>query len=282
MGIAISEGDITSVNQSAADFLSEWRSSPSHRQITIHDLLSMSSGLQGGRANFVRGVLSRNERRFATSLPVEHSPGAHWEYHNSGYKLLHSILVESTGESLQQYTREKLFDRIGMRRTEWATKRFNRQQTTFLRTTPRDAARYGLLVLAKGRWDGEQVIKADWLARATGAANPKLNPSYGYLWWVNGGEWFWFPLVDQRQSRSIFPGCPEDAFAALGKDDQKIYIVPSLELVVTRFGDSANATSPALSQFDDDFLGAVCRSFRKTRSGEKATTRRARIEPVDP
>lgn len=266
VGIAIADGEIESVNQPAADFLSEWRSSSSHGQITIHDLLSMSCGLQGGRANFLRGLLSQNERRFATSLPLEHTPGTHWDYHQSGYTLLHSILEEATGESLQQYTRDKLFDRIGMRHTKWATKRFNRRQTTFLRTTPRDAARYGLLVLADGEWDGDQVIDSSWLSRATRPANPELNPSYGYLWWLNGGDWFWFPLVDQKQSRSIFPGCPEDAFAALGKDDQKIYVVPSLELVVTRFGEAAKGSTPALSEFDAKFLGAICGSFRQVAS----------------
>ena len=261
VGIAIDDGEIEGVDQPASDFLSEWKSSPKHQAISLHDLLSMSGGLQGGKGNFIRGVLSQNERRFATRLPVQHDPGTHWDYHQSGYMLLHSILEEATGKSLSQYSQDKLFDRIGMQNTEWATKRFNRSQATFLRTTPRDAARYGLLVLANGNWDGEQVIDSEWLTTATRPANPRLNPSYGYLWWLNGGDWFWYPLVEQKQQREIFPGCPSDAFAALGKDDQKIYIVPSLDLVVTRFGDAADSTSPALTGFDATFLGAICESL---------------------
>ncbi|MEO1525229.1 MAG: serine hydrolase [Planctomycetota bacterium] len=261
VGTAITEGSIQGVDQSASDFLVEWRRSPEHRRITIHDLLSMSCGLEGGKANFLRGVLSQNERRFATSLPVRHAPGAHWDYHQSGYTLLHSILEEATNQPLQRYTSEKILEPIGMRHTTWATKRFNKRQTTFLRTTPRDAARYGLLVLAKGNWDGEQLIESSWLTKATRPANPTLNPSYGYLWWLNGGQWFWYPLIEKRQTRPIFAGCPDDTFAALGKDDQKIYVVPSLDLVVTRFGDAADSSTPALSEFDSGFLGAICRSL---------------------
>jgi len=264
VGMAIEEGEIEGVRQPAADFLPEWKGSPPHEAITIGDLLSMTSGLEGGKRVFVRGLMARDERGFATGLEVEHRPGTHWEYHNSAYRLLFSILEEATGESLPAYTKRKLLRPLGMRATQWEAKRrlFRSKQYTYLATTARDAARYGLFVLAGGEWGEHRLVAESWIERASRPVHPEVHPSYGYLWWLNGGDFHYLPLNPRRQRGPIFPGVPADAFAALGKDDQKIYVVPSLDLVVTRFGEAAESSAPAISEFDAEFLGRVCRSLR--------------------
>lgn len=265
IGMAIEEGKIEGVDQSASDFLSEWQANPQHRKITIHDMLSMSAGLEGGTRVFLKGAFSRDERAFATSLPVQHKPGTYWEYHNSAYRLHFNLIDEASGQSLQQYTQVKLLTPLGMGNSKWETKRFNRRQNTFMSLTPRDAARYGLFVLAEGAWNGKQLVNRDWIRKATRPSNKTLNPSYGYLWWLNCGSFHYLPLNPNKQAGPIFPGCPPDAIGALGKDDQAIYVVPSLDLVVTRFGDAADSSTPATSKFDADFLGAICRSFATER-----------------
>jgi len=264
VGIALDDGDIQGVDQPAADFLTEWQNSPPHRRIKFHDLLSMSAGLKGGKRVFLRGFLARDERAFATGLPTQFRPGSHWEYHNSAYRLFFPLLESASGQSLQPYTEAKLLEPIGMSNTRWASKRFRQDQYTFLTTTPRDAARFGLLVLAGGNWNGEQIVSSSWIKRSTHATNPALNPSYGYLWWLNGGSHHYLPLNPAKQTGPIFPGCPKDTVAALGKDDQKIYVVPSLDLVVTRFGDAADSSTPAINKFDADFLGKICGSLSQT------------------
>lgn len=276
VGMAIEEGKIESVTQKSAAFLDEWKKSPDHRKISIENHLAMNAGLEGGRRVFLKGVFTPNERQFATALPAVHSPGTHWEYHNSAYRLLFSILEESTGQSLPRYTKDKLFDPLAMRESRWLEKRRGKSgfrgrfaerrengqaDFTFLEMSARDAARYGLFILREGNWAGRQLLSRDWVRQATRPARAEVNPSYGYLWWLNGGDFHYKPLDDTRHPGPIFPGCPDDAFAALGKDDQKIYIVPSLQLVVVRLGEAANARSPAISTFDSEFLGRVCRSF---------------------
>jgi len=298
VGMAIEEGSIESVRQPAADFLPEWKGSPSHEAITIEDLLSMTSGLEGGKGVFMRGLMARDERGFATGLEAEHRPGTRWEYHNSAYRLLFSILEEATGESLPAYTERKLLRPLGMRTTQWEAKRgeanngsiqrstdrkkhkllrklgmratqreakrhlSHDNQYTYLKTSVRDAARYGLFVLAGGEWGEHRLVAESWIERASRPVHPEVHPSYGYLWWLNGGDFHYLPLNPRRQGGPIFPGVPADAFAALGKDDQKIYVVPSLDLVVTRFGEAAESSAPAISEFDAEFLGRVCRSLR--------------------
>lgn len=260
VGIAIEQGKIKSLDQPVADILPEWKGKPRYEKISIKHLLSMSAGLEGGKRNFFRGLLARDERRFAMNLPIDAPPGTVWEYHNSAYRLFFPLLEEATEENLQEYSEQKLFEPLGMRHTKWLSKRFNRNQYTFLETTPRDAARFGLFILRKGKWQDKQLVPKDWVEQATTPANPKLNPSYGYLWWLNGGSFHYRPLRAKRRG-PIFPGCPDDAFAAIGKDSQVIYIVPSLDLVVTRFGDAPDRSTPAISEFDAKFLGQICRSL---------------------
>ncbi len=260
VGMAIEEGSIESEDQKSAAFLEEWRGYEEKERIQIRHLLGMNAGLEGGRRTFVRGILSRDEREFATGLPSAHAPGEFWEYHNSAYRLLFPILEESTGRNLAAYSFEKLFRPLGMTQTSWNTKARS-PDYTFLQTTARDAARFGLFILRKGEWSGDQLLDPAWVERSARPAIPELNPSYGYLWWLNGGDFHYLPMGDQRREGPLFPECPPDAFAALGKDDQKIYVVPSLDLVAVRLGDAADQTSPAISDFDDRFLGMICRVF---------------------
>jgi CubicO group peptidase (beta-lactamase class C family) len=260
VGIAIEEGAIRELNQPAADFLPEWRGSAAHEAITIGHLLTMTSGIEGAKRSLVLGSIVRDERAFATKLGVEHAPGTVWDYHNSAYRLLFPILERATRKSLDAYTREKLFEPLGMGHTRWGVKRRGTGHT-FIETTARDAARYGLLVLRGGDWGGVKVVSREWLDAATHPTDPSVNPSYGRLWWLNGGSHHYLPLRPEKRPGPIFPGCPPDAIAALGKDDQKIYVVPSLDLVVTRLGDAADSSKPALSEFDAKFLGKVCHAF---------------------
>ncbi len=87
---------------------------------------------------------------------------------------------------------------------------------------------------------------------------------------LNGGDSHDLPLRDERISGSIFPGCPADtfaamgdAFAAFGRDDQKLYTMPSLDLVVARLGDATQSDATALSHFDAQFLGLTRESFEQ-------------------
>ena len=80
----------------------------------------------------------------------------------------------------------------------------------------------------------------------------KLNQGYGYLWWINGKTSYRLPGLQLQFNGSLIPNAPADMFMALGKNDQKIYVVPSKKMVIIRMGDVANPSNPtfALSGFD--------------------------------
>ena len=119
--------------------------------------------------------------------------------------------------------------------------------------TTREAARFGSLILRKGVWNSDTLLRdQNYFTAMTNTSQP-LNNAYGYLWWLNGKNSFMVPT-----SQIVFPGfmapdAPSDMIMALGKDDKKIYVVPSLNMVVVRLGDAAGNVTLGPSSFDNEF-----------------------------
>ena len=127
-----------------------------------------------------------------------------------------------------------------------------------LTMTARDMARFGLLVQRGAAWGGSPVLDdADYL-QASLRASSEANPSYGYLWWLNGAASFRIGADGPAQPGPLIPGAPADLVAALGKDDQKIYVSRAERLVVVRQGERAGSRSTeSLSDFDAELWRLV-------------------------
>jgi CubicO group peptidase (beta-lactamase class C family) len=111
-------------------------------------------------------------------------------------------------------------------------------------------ARFGLLALNKGKWNSQVILNEAYFNDATTTSQP-INQSYGYLWWLNGKASYHLPQSQLQYPGSIIPSGANDMFMALGKNDQKIYVIPSKKMVVIRMGDAADNVNLALSDFDD-------------------------------
>jgi len=105
----------------------------------------------------------------------------------------------------------------------------------------RDMGRFGLMILAGGKWNGQPIMKDEAYFRAMLSTSQDLNLSYGYLWWLNGKD----SHLTVRAARSttaikgpVTPHAPKDLLEANGRGGQHIYAAPSLNLVVVRLGDS--------------------------------------------
>lgn len=101
----------------------------------------------------------------------------------------------------------------------------------------------------KGRWENTVVLSENYFNEATNTSQ-NINLSYGYLWWLNGKSSFHLPQSQATFQGSIIPTAPKDMYMALGKNDQKIYIIPSTKMVIIRMGDAADNANLALSDFD--------------------------------
>jgi CubicO group peptidase (beta-lactamase class C family) len=224
----------------------EWQLSDDPRAtITVADLLRMSSGLRFSFSEpslaqlFLRGVPDHiriytgieDVFRFAIAAPAEHPAGRVGRYRNSDPLVLLAIMrriVESRGDDYLTWPQRALFDRIGIRRQVLETD----VHGNFILTghdygTARNWARLGLLYLREGVWLGERLLPADFVRFVATPAPAWEEPVYGGLFWLN------------RTGRAPIPA---DAFWMGGDGDQRVTIVPSLDLVVVRLGHVAGGS----------------------------------------
>lgn len=235
-GIAEQEGFLNS-NNKVSDYLGTgWTSAPLAKEnlITCKNLLSMNSGLNDALGDDVSPA----------NLQYVADAGTRWAYHNV-YVKLQNVVAQATGQTWNTYFNTKLRDKIGMTGT-W----IQDGDLSVYWSTPRSMARFGLLALAKGNWNGTQIVNAAYLNSAT-TTSQSINQAYGYLWWLNGKTSYHLPQTQFQFSGTLIPSAPADMYCALGKNDQKIYVVPSKKLVIIRMGDVADGVNFALSDFDE-------------------------------
>ncbi len=239
-GIAQQEGKLN-INHKVSNYLGTgWTSETAAKEdlITCKHLLSMSSGLDDEyNADLVDPA----------NLIYKADAGTRWAYDNV-YVKLQDVVTEATGQTWNTYFNTKLRDKIGM-----STNGFWVNTNDGLRiywSNTRSMARFGLLALNKGKWNGEQILNETFFNEAT-STSQNINLGYGYLWWLNGKASYHLPGSQLQFNGSIIPSGPNDMFMALGKNDQKIYVVPSKKMVVIRMGDAADKVNLALSDFDD-------------------------------
>ncbi len=241
-GIAEQEGFINT-NNKVSDYIGTgWTSSPLAKEnlITCKNLLKMNSGLDDTLGD---DISPSNLQYIADS-------GTRWAYHNV-YVKLQDVVEQATGQSWNNYFNTKLRDKIGMSSNGfWYIGTDANLGLKIYFSTTRSMARFGLLALNNGNWNGTQVINSTYLNQAT-TTSQNINLSYGYLWWLNGKSSFHLPQTQLQFNGNLISTAPTDMFMALGKDDQKIYVIPSKNMVVIRMGDAADTVNLALSDFDE-------------------------------
>jgi CubicO group peptidase (beta-lactamase class C family) len=241
IGIAIDEGKISGVDKKLVDYYPMWAGSP-REQITLENALQMSSGLmwledyaidRASGSDVVQLVFTtESPLDYVLAKPQESPPGTVWEYSSGDTLLLSGVLAKATGKRAGDYAQDKLFDKLDIRGAEWWRAKTGETLTyCCLDMTSRDFARFGLLYLRRGMWNGEQVVPADWVDASLRPA--ATYDGYGYQWWLEG-------TADSR--------LPPDLFMAKGHDSQYIYVVPSLELVVVRNGHYDKFDGPAIAE----------------------------------
>jgi len=239
-GIAQQEGFLN-INDKVSDYLGTgWTSAPAAKEnlITCRHLLTMTSGLNDAAGDDVS----------AANLTYVADAGTRWAYHNV-YVKLQDVVAHSTGQTWESYFNTSLKNKIGMTGA-WTNTGTGDDLSVYWSTT-RSMARFGLLALNKGKWNNQQVINEAYFNEMT-TTSQNINKSYGYLWWLNGKDSYHLPQTQLQFNGSLVPSAPADMFMALGKNDQKIYVIPSKNMVVIRMGEAADEENWALSGFDED------------------------------
>ncbi len=244
VGIAQQEGKLKLSDKTSQYLGTGWTSAAPAKEelITIRHQLTMTSGLDDG--------VAYNHCTTPGCLVYKADAGSRWAYHNAPYTLLDQVLESATGSSFNQYFQQKIRDKVGMNGL-WVKDGYNNVYFS----TARSMARFGLLMLGKGKWDQTTVLSDAPYFNAQVNTSQDKNLSYGYLTWLNGKAGYMLPTLQVVFPNKLFPNAPDDMYAALGKNDQKVYVVPSQGLVAIRMGESAGNVQLAVSSFDNELWG---------------------------
>lgn len=225
IGIAIDKEYIQSIDQPLLDFFPE--KSPrdpdeGKHEITLKHVLQMATGL-GCRDSYLHQWRGMTQMRYSEDwvqymidLPLLEPPGTRFEYCNGASFLLTAIIEKTTGKAGIEFAKEHLFKPLGVKDIYWPA---NIHGQTIgwgrLHLRPRDMARFGYLFLNNGNWEGQQLVSAHWVAKATRKYIPAtLMPGYGYQWWVMSPE----------------------RYAARGYRGQRIFVLKDKNMVVVFTG----------------------------------------------
>ncbi len=205
------------------------------REITLRHVLNMSSGLYpvdsfgkeystGSGLAYWAGASSIAGMR---DRGLVREPGTFWDYENYDTLLAVYALKQALGseQAYHEYPRKALLDRIGMRNTLLSTDRFGDFiLSSQVYTNARDLARFGLLYLNDGVWEGERLISSDWIdfVRTPAPASKVRGNDYGGQFWL---------VPDARKTE-----VPADAYSTAGNRGQYVIIAPSHDLVIVRRG----------------------------------------------
>ncbi|MGH9004539.1 MAG: serine hydrolase domain-containing protein, partial [Acidimicrobiia bacterium] len=254
IGVLVQQG-LLSLDRPAP--VPEWQGDP-RAQITIRDLLQMSGGLlfsgqDDPRQSWKLGVPDHlyiysdalDAFRFAVDRPAEFPPGTVGRYRNCdpltlGY-IVRRTVTEVLGRNYLQWPQAALFDRVGIRRQVLETDLYgNFLLTGFDYGTARNWARLGLLYQQDGVWQGERILPEGWSAFVSTPAPGWEEPRYGGQFWLNGTGDF---------------ALPEEAYVMSGFGEQRVFVVPSADLVVVRMGHRAD--TDAAKDATNAMLGAL-------------------------
>ena len=214
IGIAIDDGYIGSIDDPITDYLPEWKGKDQDNILLKH-LLAMQSGMADHPLAGV--VFVPNMVEYSLDREIIDPPGKVFRYSNEDSMLLGEILKNATGLSVQEYANQKIFNILEVNDKWWTDQAGNTVTYASLDMTPRDFAKFGLMVAQEGKWKDKEVVSSSWLDIAT--VNYSDLAPYGFQWWTSNGS----------------NGKEYDFFSAKGLDGQLIYVWPEIDLVFVRF-----------------------------------------------
>lgn len=243
LAAAIEDGLIKGFDERVSETITEWRSDPKKANITLRQLLSLTSGVDAGQ---IGRVPSYPE---AIGFSVEAAIGEKFEYGPVPFQTFGEVMtrkLKARNENVMGYLMRRILDPIGLNVGSWRMENGQPLLPQGASLTAREWAKFGLFLKNGGKWNGKKIVAKGLLDELVKGS--KANPAYGLTFWLNK------PGTDPRgrpmSSRTGIEGGPTnmaggpgDLYMAAGAANQRLYVIPSLDLVVVRQG--------RLSQWDD-------------------------------
>lgn len=216
-GIALHQKILDSISQTFSSIYPDYFVNHQEKKdITISDALTMKTGINFINSENTEMMYNTDESSvdYILSIPMIYDPGIVYQYNDGAPHLVSAAIQQAYGKPMSDFANEYLFTPLGI--TDWKWEK-SEDGITFgavsLFLKPRDAAKFGQLLLQNGRWEGEQIVDSSWIAEATKIRVTMSSPgsSYGYYFWI-------FPAYG--------------GYAAVGHGGQFIFIVPPKNLVI--------------------------------------------------
>lgn len=235
IGILVSQGKL---DPAAPAPVPEWSKPEDPRHaITLEHLLQQSSGLDfeedySKSSNATIMLFDKGDMAaYTAKRPLKHKPGTEFYYTSGNSNLLSRIIRQTVGEQdYPGFATQALFSKIGMHSAVFEPDASGTiVGSSYIYATARDYARFGLLYLNDGLFNGERILPEGWVKKSITPAQAADRKQYGYQFWLNG-------LAENDPSRRHYPDVPADMFFADGYGGQDIFIIPSEDIVIVRLG----------------------------------------------
>lgn len=251
-GIAIDEGTIKSLDQPVVEWFPEYPelNTAERRRVTLKHVLEMTAGLEWNesmpytdpRNDEIRMTRDSLPLRYALSRAFAHDPGREFNYNGGLVQVMAAVIERAVRMPIEDYARMKLFKPLGIDTVEWVGDLAGMPAAASgLRLRARDVAKVGSLYLHGGEWNGRRVLPASWVELSTrrhfpftrdpGRDRLRAGPAgegaygYSYFWWYSC-----YPTA-----RGLV-----EARTAVGNGQQRIFVLPALDMVVSIFAGRYN------------------------------------------
>ncbi|MGI9498864.1 MAG: serine hydrolase domain-containing protein [Geminicoccaceae bacterium] len=236
-GAALSQKKVPGLDQSLIDQFPDYDdlvADPDRRRITVAHALSMTLGTEWNedlpydnpQNSEIAMEMAADRYRFVLDRPLKTEPGSQWNYNGGATAVLAHLISRGTAMPLLDYAHQTLFAPMGITDVEWiAGTNGEAAAASGLRMRPRDLAKIGQLILNEGRWNGAQLVPADWLEQSF-APRSRVDEEteYGYQWWVG-----------------TMPANGQPWIAAFGNGGQRLFVIPGWQLAVVVTAGNYNA-----------------------------------------
>lgn len=239
VGIANDQGFIQNLNDPVLPFFPEYQLanlSSEKKAITIKNMLTQQSGLAcndydpNSLGNETKIYPSEDWVKSVLDLPMTEIPGQKANYCSGNTMVLGRIVEKASRLPLKDFANKYLFAPMGIRNFQWnfVLNQSNQDDFGQLHLAPRDMAKFGLLYLNKGKWNGKQIISPRYITESLSQHSVVSGINYGYLWWLES-------LVSNEIS---FKG-----MAAKGNGGQRIFLWPELNMLAVITSGNYNTQS---------------------------------------
>jgi CubicO group peptidase (beta-lactamase class C family) len=265
VAVAAVEDGLLKLDEKVSNTITEWKADSRKEKITIRQLLSLTSGIDTGDNGRPPAYAE------AVKYPMKHEPGTTFEYGPVPFQVFGEVMrrkLASKKETPLDYLKRRILNPIGLSVASWTHQNGQPNLPSGAFLTTREWARFGQFIYQWGSWDGKQIVSKKLLEECF--AGTKANPNYGLTFWLNRSSDGSANVAEKPNGRSqriqdllgiepettrmseggLGAKLPKDVVMAAGAGKQRLYVIPSLDLIVVRQGRQ--------SRFDDrEFLSSL-------------------------